>query len=217
MHTAHPTAAADFELEEYLSLSRVRELAYLAGGGERADAADTERELRGEVDGLAGYGEGEDAAAAEGSAFEARYGRLNEVLGELLEDFGLVGYMPLQVEVRVPAPLGKSVWERPVFPPHRALPPPPQDQECMQRLVGALDKANGYVFAQAVVDEMEASQAAALSQRGKQGAAMAGAAAARAMGSFIASADTSFESFVRDVSERYSGTGEGQGMGSAPT
>lgn len=85
----------------------------------------------------------------------------------------------------------------------------------MQRLVGALDKANGYVFAQAVADEMQASQAATLSKKGKSGAAMAGAAAARAMGSFIASADTSFESFVQDVSERYSGTGAGAGSGAA--
>lgn len=100
--TLPQSSLPDFELEEYLSLSRVRELAYLAGGGERVDETETARELKGETEDLPGYegeGEGEGAGVTGGSAFEARYGRLNETLGELLEDFGLVGYMPLQVEV----------------------------------------------------------------------------------------------------------------------
>ncbi|GLE08345.1 hypothetical protein PINS_up019410 [Pythium insidiosum] len=60
----------------------------------------------------------EVAAARPPSALATKFRRMNEALIDVVEDFSLVSFLPLQIE----------------------------DGECLQRVIQAIDKANGYVF-----------------------------------------------------------------------
>jgi hypothetical protein len=52
------------------------------------------------------------------SSFQNKFRKMNELLIEVIEDFSLVSFHPLQIE----------------------------DIACLQKLVGLIDKTNGYVF-----------------------------------------------------------------------
>jgi GPN-loop GTPase len=72
-------------------------------------------------DGSVDYGESHDGASArrrEPTALALKFRRMNEALIEVVEDFSLVNFYPLQI----------------------------QDAESLQKLVQVIDKANGFVF-----------------------------------------------------------------------
>ncbi|KAJ0409508.1 hypothetical protein ATCC90586_009048 [Pythium insidiosum] len=60
----------------------------------------------------------EEPSARAPSALAAKFRRMNEALIDVVEDFSLVSFLPLQIE----------------------------DGECLQRVIQAIDKANGFVF-----------------------------------------------------------------------
>lgn len=68
----------------------------------------------------------------------------------------------------------------------------------MLRLVQLVDKANGYVYVERMQRDLEAAGATRL-RRGD----LLGAAAARAMSGYVASADMTGSEYLHDVTERY--------------
>lgn len=104
----------------------------------------------------------------------ARYAKLTSGLCEVVDDFGLVSFATLNVQARAPVGCAAAarfrllsaqqpmqrvfVCSAPASNPTRSVDTErvvaslrrPQEEESMKRVVGIIDKANGYVFAGAI-------------------------------------------------------------------
>ncbi|EWM22157.1 gpn-loop gtpase 2 [Nannochloropsis gaditana] len=89
-------------------------------GGGREDENGWEEEVReGSIeDGGEGKRDGREAGTSGGGRFARRYRKLNEALCELIEDFSLVAFHPLNI----------------------------QDADCIERVLAVVDKCNGYLL-----------------------------------------------------------------------
>uniref|UniRef100_A0A6I8MXZ2 GPN-loop GTPase 2 n=1 Tax=Ornithorhynchus anatinus TaxID=9258 RepID=A0A6I8MXZ2_ORNAN len=115
--------------------------------------------------------------------FFRHYRRLNEKLVQLIEDYSLVSFIPLNIQVPpwrrggdgAPPSLQLPTAERedeagPLRPrPREGVPlpapdtcPPPQDKESLRRVLQAVDKANGYGFGEQEQRSLEAMMSAAM-------------------------------------------------------
>ena len=120
------------------------------------------------------------------SSASPRYAALNMAICELIEDFSLVGFETLAVEVRRPTPPSPSLHTKKKQ---------KQDKHSMLNLTRAIDRATGYVF---VPPPQESSESESSEEPGSS-RPNAHALLSSAMGPRV----VGLRSEVRDVQERW--------------